>query len=94
MHIRREIDRYDWLSAARNLDERSRVQSRLFRLQITSLAMFCAPTLALDQHRLFVFLLVLRTMFGVSAFIAALNAVLTRRPSGPKRSVSGITPQP
>jgi len=53
MHMRRKIDRYHWLSAVRNLDERSRAQLRLFRFQVTSLALFGAPTLLLDQDRPF-----------------------------------------
>jgi len=82
--MRREIDRYHWLRAVRNLDERSRAQLRLFRLQVTSLAIFGAPALLLDQHRPLLFLFVLRTMFGLSALIVILAAGLTRRPICPK----------
>lgn len=71
---------YQWRTALRDLDVQSRTQLRLFRIQVTSLVMFGAPTLILDQRRPFLFLFVLRTMFGLSAIIVILAAMLTRRP--------------
>lgn len=80
MHNRHRMDQYQWRSALRNLDVQSRTQLRLFRIQVAALVMFGAPALILDQRRPFLFLFELRTMFGLSAMILVLAAVLTRRP--------------
>lgn len=82
--MRPEIGRYHWLGALRDLDARSRAQLRLFRFQVAILMMFGAPALVLDEHRPFLFLFMLQTMFGFSALIVVLVTALTRQPISPR----------
>lgn len=81
--MRREINKLRWLRLLRNLDHRSRIHLRLFSGQVAFVILFSAPTLLIDQHRPILFLSLIHVMFGLSALVVLVAALVKRRPISP-----------
>jgi hypothetical protein len=67
------------------LDGDARGQLRAFAVQISVLAAIALPVLLIDGHAPRLYLLQLRTLFGLSGFIALVLGALSRQTVPPDR---------
>lgn len=68
-----------------HLDAQSRWHVRLFAGQVAFLSLIGAPALLVDRHAPALYLLQLRAMFGFSALIQLVLAMIARQPLSPSR---------